>query len=64
MLIEELDVAIVDPLGNLLAHLMRRPALDHIQPRPPILRFGARRGTNKQIILELSLKVILLDMVG
>lgn len=30
MLVEEVDVAIVDTLSNLLANLMRRPALNHV----------------------------------
>lgn len=63
MLIEEFDVAIVDPSRNLFSNLMRRPALNHIQSRPSVLRLSARRRANKKIVLELALKIILLNMV-
>jgi hypothetical protein len=64
MLIEKLDVAIVDALGNLFADLMRRPALDHVQACPSILSLGARRRANKKIVLELAFELVLFDMVG
>lgn len=64
MFVEELDVAIVDTFGNLLADLMWRPALNHVQARPSVLCLCARGGTDKQIVLELSLKTVLFDMVG
>lgn len=41
MLVEELDVAIVDALCNLLTDLMRRSTLNHIQTRPSILSLSA-----------------------
>lgn len=63
MLIEELDVAVVDSLRDLLADLMRRPPLDHVELRPSVLRLGARRGTNEQVVLQLSLEVVLLDVI-
>lgn len=63
MLIEEFDVAIIDALCNLFSNLMRRPALNHVQSRPSVLRLSARRRANEEIVLELSLEVILLDMV-
>lgn len=64
MLIKELDIPIINPLCNLLAHLMWRASLNHIQPRPSILRLRARRRANEEVILELALEVILLDMVS
>jgi hypothetical protein len=64
MLVEELDVAIVDTLSNLLTNLMRRPALDHVQSCPSVLCLGARRCANEKIVLELALQAVLLDMVG
>jgi hypothetical protein len=64
MFIEELDIAIIDPPGNLLADLMGTPPLNHIEPRPSILRLRARRGPNEQVVLELALEAILLDVVG
>jgi hypothetical protein len=42
MLVEELDVAIVDAFCNLLANLMRRPALNHVQTSPSVLSLCAR----------------------
>jgi hypothetical protein len=64
MLVEELDVTVVDPLCNLLANLMRRPALNHIQARPSVLRLSTRRGANEEVVLELALEIVLLNMVG
>lgn len=64
MLIEELDVAIVDTFCNLLADLMRRPTLNHVQTSPSVLSFSARRRTDEKIVLQLALKVVLFDMVG
>ena len=37
MFVEEVDVAVIDTLGNFLADLMRRPALDHIETCPSVL---------------------------
>lgn len=51
MLIKELDLTIIDPLGNLLANLMRTPTLNHVQSRPAVLCLGTRRGTNEQGVL-------------
>jgi hypothetical protein len=64
MFIEKLDVAIVDALGNFFANLMRRPALDHVQACPSVLRLSARRSANEEVILELALKVVVFNMVG
>lgn len=64
MLVEEVDVTIVDSLCDLLAHLMRRPALDHVKTCPSILSLSTRRGANEEIVLELALEVVLLDMIG
>jgi hypothetical protein len=64
MLVKELDIAIVNPLCNFLAHLMRRASLNHIQPRPSVLRLRAGRRTDEEVVLELALEIVLLDMVG
>jgi hypothetical protein len=64
MLVEELDVPVVDPLGDVLADLVGSPALDHVESRPPVLRLRAAGGADKERILQLSLQVVLLDMVG
>jgi hypothetical protein len=64
MLVKELDIAIVDPLCNLLANLMRRPALNHVQPRPSVLRLRTRRRANEEVVFELALEVVVLDVVG
>lgn len=64
MLIKELDLTNIDTLGNLLADLMRTPPFNHVQPRPPVLCLRARGGTNEQGVLQLSLEVVLLDMIS
>ena len=64
MLVEELDISIVDSFGNFLANLMRRPALNHIQACPSILSLGARGRADEEVVLELTLEIVLLDMVG
>lgn len=64
MLIEEVNVAVVNSLGNLLANLVRRTALDHVQVSPARLRVSTSGGTDEEAVLELSLQVVLLDMVG
>lgn len=63
MLIEEVDLARINALGNLLAHLVRATALNHLQVCPAILGFRTRRSTHEERVLQLSLQVILLDMV-
>ena len=64
MLVEELDIAIVDALGNILADLMRTPPLDHVEAGPAVLGLGPRRGAYEEIVLELALQSILLHVVG
>ena len=64
MLVEEFDVAVVDTLGNILADLMRRAALDHIQAGPPILSLGTGGGADEEIVFQFTLESISLDMVG
>jgi hypothetical protein len=64
MFVEELDVAVVDTLGNLLANLMRRPALDHVEASPSVLSLRARRSADEEVVLQLALEVVLFDMVG
>ena len=55
VLVEEVDAALVDTLGNGLADLMGTPALDHIKSRPAVLGLGSGRGSDKKAVLELSL---------
>ena len=63
MLIEELDLAIVDALGDLLADLMRAATLDHVEFSPAVLRIRAGRGTHEEGVLQLALQVVLLDVI-
>jgi hypothetical protein len=63
MLVEEVNVSVVDTFGNLLSDLVRRPALDHVEARPSVLCLGAGRGANEKVVLELSLEVVVLDVV-
>jgi hypothetical protein len=64
MLVEELDVAVVDTLGDLFTNLMGRPALDHVEACPSVLSLSARRSANEEVVLQLALEVVLLDMIG
>lgn len=48
MLVEEVDLTIVDTLGNLLADLVRAPAINHVQFSPAVLCFRAGRSADKQ----------------
>ena len=63
VLIEELNLAIIDPLGNFFSDLVRATALNHVQASPSILRLCAGRGTHEEGIFELALQVVLLDVV-
>jgi hypothetical protein len=63
MLIKELDPPLIDTLRNLLANLMRRSSLDHIQSRPSVLSLRTRRCTNKEVVFELALQAIAFDMI-
>lgn len=63
MLIEELDIAGVDSLGDFLSDLVRATALNHVQAGPAALGLCAGGGTDKQVVLQLSLEVVLLDVV-
>jgi hypothetical protein len=51
MLVKELDVAVVDTLGDFLTDLMRRPALDHIEACPSVLSLSARGSTDEEVVL-------------
>jgi hypothetical protein len=62
--VEELDVAVVDPLCDILSDLVRASSLDHVVARPSVLGLGAGRGTNEEVVLELTLEAVLLYMVG
>lgn len=64
MLIEELDVAGVDSLGDFLSNLVRAAALNHVQVRPTALGVCAGGGTDKQVVLQLSLEAVRLDVIG
>lgn len=63
MLIEELNLATVDPLGDLLSDLVRAPSLNHVQASPAVLRLRAGGGAHEEGVLELALQVVLLDVV-
>lgn len=63
MLIKKLDIAIVDALGDVLADLMRRAPLNHVQSRPSVLGLCAGRRADEQRVFLLSLEVVLLDVV-
>lgn len=64
MLVEKVDAALVDALGNGLADLMGTPARDHIKFRPAVLGLSSGRGSDKKVVLELSLQLVLFDVVG
>lgn len=64
MLVEEVDAARVDALGNVLADLVRASAVDHVESGPSVLSLGTGRGANEERVLELALEVVLLDIVG
>lgn len=64
MFIEEFDIAIIDPLCNLLAHLMRAPSLNHVEASPPVLCFCARRRADEEVVFEFALQTVLFDVVG
>jgi hypothetical protein len=64
VLVEELDVAVVDALCDILADLMRTSPLDHVVACPSVLSLCARRGADKKVVLQLTLEAVLLDVVG
>lgn len=64
MLVKEVDATLVDTLGNGLSNLMRSTTVNHVQIRPSVLSIGTRRGTNEKRISQLTLEVVLLNMVG
>ena len=64
MFVEELDISVIDALGDLFPNLMRGSPFNHVQPGPSVLGLCPRRSSHKEVVLELSLKVVLLDMVG
>ena len=64
MLVKELDLAIVDALGDFLADLMGAAAFNHVQTRPSALGLGSRGGANEEGIFQLTLQIVLLDVVG
>lgn len=64
MLVEEVDVAVIDALCDLLADLVRSAALNHVQLCPSVLSLCAGRSSDEEVVLELSLKTILLDVIG
>jgi len=49
MLVEELYIAVVDSLRDLLTDLMRRPPLDHIETGPSVLSLCAGGGPDEEI---------------
>lgn len=63
MFVEEVDATLVDALGDGLANLVRAPALDHIQSRPTVLCLGSGGSSDEETVPELSLEVVLLDVI-
>jgi hypothetical protein len=64
VLVEEVDAARVDTLGDILADLVRASSVDHVERSPSVLGLGTSRGTDKERVLHLALEVVLLDIVG
>ena len=62
MLVEKVDIAVVDALGDLLADLVRATAFDHVESCPAVLGLSTRRGTDEKVVLELALEVVLLNV--
>jgi hypothetical protein len=63
MLVEKLNLAIVDSLGDFFSDLVRTPPFNHVQARPAVFRLCAGRSSHEEVILELSFQFVLLDMV-
>lgn len=64
VLVEEVDAALVDTLGNVLADLVRRATGDHVETSPAVLGLGASGSTDEKAVLELALEAVLLDVVS
>lgn len=64
MLVEKVDTARVNTLGDVLADLMRASSVDHVERSPSVLGLGTSRCTDKERVLHLALEVVLLDIVG
>lgn len=64
MLVEKVDAAIIDTLGDGLSDLMGTPPLNHVEAGPSVLSLGAGRGTDEETVPKLALQVVLLDVVG
>lgn len=64
VLVEEVDATLVDTLGNVLADLMGRAAVDHVESSPAVLGLGTSGGTDEKAVLELALEAVLLDVVS
>ncbi len=64
MLVEEVDAPLVYPFRDFLSYLMRSSAFNHVEGRPSVFRLGSGGGPDKERVSELSLQVILLDMIG
>lgn len=63
MFIKELDLTTVDSLGNFLSNLVRTSSLDHVESRPTILRLCTGRRPDEKGVFQLTLQVVLLDVV-
>jgi hypothetical protein len=55
MLIKELNLSIIDALGDFLSDLVRATAFNHVQASPAILRLCTGRGTHEEGVFELAL---------
>lgn len=63
MLVKELDLPIVDSLGNFFSDLVRTPPFNHVQARPAVFRLRAGGSSHEEVILQLTFQFVLLDVV-
>lgn len=64
MFVEELDVSVVDALGDFFADLVRAASFDHVVARPSILGFGTRGSAHEEVVFKLALEVVLFHVLG
>jgi len=63
VLVKEVDLALVDALGNGLANLVRASPLNHVERSPSAFSLGAGRSATEEAVAHFALKVVLLNMV-
>ena len=64
VLVAHTDLASVDPFGNVLAGLVRPAAVDHVEGCPTVFSFSTDRGTDEEVELQLTLKVVGFNVVS